>query len=219
MNILKFIILVLFIFSFVKEILGRSLILDRSKSLFSKKLDFGKVPSKNFCKKEILLANLRDNYSKDEMNFEYQKNRYNSRFQNKDLNPLIRQASTASVAVLFVLLIWRSMSIYELADQAQSFRPLYVIPAFIILISNILGFLLNIIKPLNFKNHLKFILAVNIVREWIELLVNIVHIVLPRSFFRSEEFSRDVYLGRLFVNLWWSFLCFSFSKSRWVLQI
>ena len=27
---------------------------------------------------------------------------------------------------------------------------------------------------------------------------------------------REVYLGRVFMNVWWTLLCMAFAKSRWV---
>jgi hypothetical protein len=134
----------------------------------------------------------------------------------ENINPLIKQASTASVGVLFGLLIWRSLSSYELADQfvSDAMRLVLVVPVIGILIFNVVGFILNLIKPLNFKNHLKAILAMNIVREWVELAYNAVKLVTVSS---KASIPREVYFGRLFVNVWWTLLCFSFSRSRWVL--
>jgi hypothetical protein len=134
----------------------------------------------------------------------------------ENINPLIKQASTASVGVLFGLLIWRSLSSYELADQfvSDAMRLILVVPVIGILILNVAGFVLNLMKPLNFKNHLKAILAMNIVREWVELAYNAVKLVTVSS---KSSIPREVYFGRLFVNVWWTLLCFSFSRSRWVL--
>jgi hypothetical protein len=134
----------------------------------------------------------------------------------ENINPLIKQASTASVGILFGLLIWRSLSSYELADQfvSDAMRLILVIPVIGILILNVIGFVLNFVKPLNFKNHLKAILAINILREWVELAYNAVKLVAVSS---KSPIPREVYFGRMFVNVWWTLLCFSFSRSRWVL--
>jgi hypothetical protein len=133
------------------------------------------------------------------------------------LNPLMKQASTGAIGLLFGLLIWRSLAAYEMADQFvnETFRILTVVPVMALLLANLIGFIVNIMRPLNFKNHLKAILAVNIIREWIELLYNMVKLVLTSS---TAQIPREVYFGRFFMNCWWSFLCFSFSRSRWVLQ-
>lgn len=138
--------------------------------------------------------------------------------QQPQLNPLLKQASTASIYILFVLLIWRSLAAYEVADQfnSGSLRILAVAPTVLILCANLTGFVVNVIKPHNFKNFLKFILALNITREFVELLYNVVMLVVNPS---NTGISRDIYFGRFFMNVWWLSLCVTFSKSRWVLQI
>lgn len=137
--------------------------------------------------------------------------------QPQQLNPLVKQASTASIGILFMLLIWRSLAAYELADQfnAGSLRIVAVAPTVLILCANLMGFVINVMKPFNFKNQLKFILAMNSIREFIELLYNIVMLVFNSP---NSGISRDVYFGRFFMNVWWLSLCVTFSKSRWVLQ-
>lgn len=134
-----------------------------------------------------------------------------------NLHPLLKQASTASVCVLFGLLMWRSLSSYELADQFLNdyVRLIAIIPVVGILIANIIGFVVNLAQPLNFKTHLKVILAVNVLREWIEMAYNVMMLIASSS---KSAIPREAYFGRLFMNIWWSLLCFSFSKSRWVLQ-
>jgi hypothetical protein len=138
--------------------------------------------------------------------------------QQQQLNPLLKQASTASICILFVLLIWRSLAAYELADQfnSGSLRILAVAPTVLILCANLMGFVINVMKPFNFKNFLKFILALNISREFVELLYNVVMLVANSP---NSGISRDIYFGRFFMNVWWLSLCVTFSKSRWVLQI
>lgn len=128
------------------------------------------------------------------------------------LNPLLKQSSTASIGLLFILLLWRTLSCFEMADQFQSaqMRTLTLLPAIILSCANALGFMVNLIKPLNFKNHLKAILAINLLREAVEILYNIV------AMLRTSQ--REIYLGRFFINCWWLLLCYSFSKSRWVLD-
>ena len=133
------------------------------------------------------------------------------------LNPLVTKASTASVGILFGLLIWRCLSSYELADQFASgtIRMLFTAPIIAILGLNVIGFIVNLIKPVNFKNHLKVILAINVIREWLEGIYNVIMLILGSS---QSIIPREVYFGRLFMNAWWSALCISFSKSKWVLS-
>ena len=132
------------------------------------------------------------------------------------VNPLVKKASTISISALFGLLIWRSLTSYEMANEfmSDSARVLTATPVAGLLLANLVGFVVNILKPINFKNHLKVILAVNIVREWVELLYNVFMLIFSSS---KSLTPREVYFGRFFMNCWWSLLCVSFSRSRWVL--
>lgn len=128
---------------------------------------------------------------------------------------LLKQVPTAYVGLIFVLLTWRSLGNYEMADQFSSgiFRYACVAPSIALLVANLVGFIVNMMKPMNFKNHLKFILALNIIREWIEMAYNVFRMITARNV------SREVYFGRFFMNCWWSAVCMSYSKSRWVAQL
>jgi hypothetical protein len=132
--------------------------------------------------------------------------------------PLRREAGTASICVLFGLLVWRSLSAYDLIDQLSPgvFKLFSVVAVVSILIANITGLIVNIMRPLNFKNGLKLVLAMNVLREWSELVYNIFMLIFSSS---TAELPKDAFIGRIFMNVWWSLLCFSFSKSRWVLQV
>jgi hypothetical protein len=132
-------------------------------------------------------------------------------------NPLLKQASMASIGALFLLLVWRTMVSYELADQFATpfMRLITVTPTIAILVANLLGFVGNVMKPLNYKNVLKFILALNVGREVVEAAYNAIMLIATGP---NSIIPREVYFGRFFMNIWWGFLCLSFSKSRWVLQ-
>jgi hypothetical protein len=135
----------------------------------------------------------------------------------ENVNALVKRASAASVAVLFGLLVWRSLSSYELADQFSStmLRVTTLAAVVVVLAVNACGLIVSLAKPLDFKNQLKAVLALNILREWLELAYNVVMVLLGSS---RLGVPREVYVGRIFMNIWWSLLCFSFSKSRWVLS-
>ena len=172
----------------------------------------------------VILSNEKDNEFRPKYQQQYAPSQHGNsagnyqQHQPQQINPLLKQASTASIGILFVLLIWRSLAAYELADQfnAGSFRIIAVAPTVLILCANLMGFVVNVMKPYNFKNLLKFILALNISREFIELLYNVMMLVTNTP---NSGISRDIYFGRFFMNVWWLSLCVTFSKSRWVLQI
>ena len=126
-------------------------------------------------------------------------NNYNN--DNKPLqtvNPLLRQIPAASLFTLFLLLIWRSLAAYELASQfsTDSFLRIFTLtPSLTILVCNLLGFIITAFRPHNFKNYLKVLLAINMVREFMELFYNLVKIILSSS---TSFIPREVYVGRLF---------------------
>ena len=137
------------------------------------------------------------------------------------INPLMKQASTGAIGILFVLLIWRSLAAYELADQFNVgiTRIIAVTPTVLILLANLAGFVVNMMKPHNFKNTLKVVLAMNVIREFIEMLYNISMLVLNNRRSGLQIIPTEVYIGRFFMNAWWLSLCLTFSKSRWVLAV
>lgn len=135
--------------------------------------------------------------------------------QQAQVNPLLKQVSTASIGLLFALLIWRSLSAYELADQfsSGSLRLLAVTPTVFILCANLAGFVVNMFRPVGFKNHLKLILVMNICREVAELAYNMLMVLFTSS---QSAIPREVYFGRFMMSSWWLFLTLGFAKSRWV---
>ena len=155
--------------------------------------------------------------------FQQQQQQYQQQQQQQPpaVNPLMKQTGTATVGFLFVMLIWRSLAAYELADQFNVgiYRVVAVTPTVIILVANLAGFLINMMKPLNFKNTLKAVLALNVGRECIELLYNAMMLVVNQRRTGLQIIPTEIYLGRFFMNLWWLSLCLTFSKSRWVLAV
>jgi len=146
----------------------------------------------------------------------YQQQQYQQQQQQQQQqHPLLKQAGSASIGALFALLIWRSLSAYELADQLSSgtLRVLAVTPTIVILCANLAGFVVNMFRPVNFKNHLKAILVANICREVAELVYNMIMVLFTSS---QSSVPREIFFGRFMMSTWWLFLCFSFAKSRWV---
>ena len=128
---------------------------------------------------------------------------------------LLKQASSASVGVLFGILAWRSLTAYEMADSFKNgfVKTVSVAPTVGLLILNLIGFVVNWIRPLNFKNYLKFILSLNMMREWVELAYNMLMVLLTDS---KSAIPREIYVGRIFMNIWMTALQMAFAKSRWV---
>jgi len=135
----------------------------------------------------------------------------------KVVRPLLNRVSTVSVCMMFGLLIWRSLASYEMANEfaSQPLRLLTTAPVIAILVANVVGLAANLLSPLNFKNYLKAIVAANVLREWVEAVYNVFML-----FFASSDSDKPMgeYLGRIFMNIWWNVLCFTYIKSRWVLH-
>mmetsp|Transcript_27674 Transcript_27674/g.27897 ORF Transcript_27674/g.27897 Transcript_27674/m.27897 type:complete len:225 (+) Transcript_27674:96-770(+) len=183
---------------------------------------------KSFSITALVLASNADNIHPDITGFQNTdgENIYSHQHRNYPPNhaasnvpsPLLRQALTSSIGFLFLLLTWRTISVYEIADQFASpiLRLVSVAPTVLLFCTNMIGFIVNLARPLNFKNQLKAILAMNIVREIVEMIYNSIMLLASSN---SSPIPREVYFGRLFTNAWFMFLCISFSKSRWVLQM
>ena len=132
----------------------------------------------------------------DEMGHEYSYPVYNgakqgrpdsrvfpSRNSQAGLQGLMKQASSASIGVLFALLAWRALTAYEMASHFKNgmVRLLSISPSLVLLVMNLVGFLVNYFRPLGFKNYMKVILATNVSREWIELAYNFLMILVTDS--------------------------------------
>ncbi len=136
----------------------------------------------------------------------------------KVVRPLLNHVSTMSVCMMFGLLIWRSLASYEMANEfaSQPLRLLSTAPVIAILVANVVGLSVNLLSPLNFKNYLKAIVAANVLREWVEAVYNVVMLFFASS--SDSDKPMGEYLGRIFMNIWWNILCFTYIKSRWVLH-
>ena len=120
-----------------------------------------------------------------------QQHRMNQQEQLKQLQTqaLLKQASTASIGVLFGALIWRSLAAIEslsLIKHNNIMKSLIKIPTFLLLTCNIIGFLIGIMRAEQFKNQLKGILAMNLIREFLELIINLFYIIVPRILLSSK---------------------------------
>jgi hypothetical protein len=82
-----------------------------------------------------------------------------------------------------------------------------------ILFINAVGAILTLFRPIAMKNYLKLILAVNIIREWTSTLLNLTYCLV------GGQDQRDIHIGRLFMNIWFLTLCYSYRNSRWVAKI
>ena len=138
--------------------------------------------------------------------------------QSPPINPLLKRVSTASLCLIYFILAWRALGSYELSGLFVNgiIRFFCTVSVSIVFISNCIALILclagNVLKPIDVKNQLKFVLALNTIRESVELVYNILMMVLASS---GAEFSKDFYLGRFITSLYFLMLCLSTSKIRW----
>jgi hypothetical protein len=140
--------------------------------------------------------------------------------------PLLQRINTAGLKMFFALLLWRGLSSLDMAmalspslsssSLSSSSSLLLVVPQVFLLgallSANIFGLLLSFTRPLNFKNQLKFLLGLNILKEGGELLANALRVLLPGAGRAREE-----YVMAGLVNCWWLTLCYTYTRSRWTL--
>ncbi|RYG68607.1 hypothetical protein EON64_04815 [archaeon] len=135
------------------------------------------------------------------------------------LSTMVKHTDKVHAGILLFALCWRILGLYEISGSGGTikgfmrYRSVTRISLLLLLMLNILGFALNCLPVPGYrhKNKLKAIVAVNIIREWIEVFYNLYMILLG-----SDAVDKAIYQGRLFMNIWWSLLCMSFLRTRWV---
>eukprot|EP00638_Chattonella_subsalsa_P003713 CAMPEP_0117757610 /NCGR_PEP_ID=MMETSP0947-20121206/14844_1 /TAXON_ID=44440 /ORGANISM="Chattonella subsalsa, Strain CCMP2191" /LENGTH=243 /DNA_ID=CAMNT_0005577557 /DNA_START=127 /DNA_END=855 /DNA_ORIENTATION=+ len=95
-------------------------------------------------------------------------------------NVLMRSVGNSAIAVLYMILMWRSMHNYELADQIPNkiVRYCSVIPTVFLFLFNILGMMLTFLKAERQKRNMKAILNMNALNEIILVCYNLYQMVL-----------------------------------------
>lgn len=132
----------------------------------------------------------------------------------KRILPLIQQANPLSIGILFAMLIWRLMATLDLmGTELDAVTGLSRFFTSAILITNALGLILTFLSPIAMKNYLKTILAINIIREWMDAFWNL------KCWLFGESIDRDVFFGQFVLNAWFLALCYSYRNSRWVPKI
>jgi hypothetical protein len=127
--------------------------------------------------------------------------------------PFLKESAVHMITCLFAFLIWRLVSVYDIiASERISFftSSAKYFTSFLFFL-NVLCVVLQLLKPLRYKSLLKSVLALDILREVLAVLVNLY------SAFALPPF-RELFLGRAIGNVCWGLFCYSFSKSRWVAQ-
>ena len=125
---------------------------------------------------------------------------------------------------IFALLLWRTLGGLDWTLAAyssssfSSFATMWRLPSVFLqgalLAANLFGLLLSFFMPLNFKNQLKFVLGLNILREGGALVLNALRVLFP-----GAGNLREMFLFDSFMNFWWLTLCFTYTRSRWTLDL
>jgi hypothetical protein len=172
----------------------------------------------------LLLRNRQDEERRQELLCKTDSNvSINTLVQNPSTNPsnkvhpFLTKLPWASLSIIYFLLTWRAMGCYDSSGQfsISMIRTLSNVPVTIIFVLNILGVIISIVNPLKLRVQLKLILAINTLREIIELMYNVIMIIISTS---VSKFNRDFYYGRMIASIYFLTLCVSTSRIRWMEQ-
>lgn len=157
-------------------------------------------------------------------NFQYSNNQQQRQYQNHHstatkpnssrFRALLTEAGAHAITILFACISWRLMGIYDflVTDQQSLITSISKTATVAYFLINFSALVVQVFKPLVFKNFLKIVIALDIVREFVSIIFNLI------STFQVSPVQRELYIGRIIANLFWASAFFSFSRSRWVFQ-
>jgi hypothetical protein len=131
--------------------------------------------------------------------------------QNTLLPLLMRRVSSQAVTVLFAMLLWRSLSLYEFLNGATTVPlslPWKITLGGLIALNGI-GLALSLLQKQRLKTILKGLLAITTMSEWMQVGITLSKITLVPGGW-SELY------GQLLMNILWATLCMSYVRARWV---
>lgn len=164
---------------------------------------------------EVYALDGRKQYGREESNS------YSGGQQNV-LSTMVKHTDKVHAGILLFALCWRILGIYEISGLGGTlkgftwYRGITRGSLLVLMALNILGFALNCLPAPGYahKNKLKAIVAFNIIREWVEIAYNFYMVLLG-----GARVEKSIYQGRLFMNIWWSLLCMSYLRTRWVASL
>jgi hypothetical protein len=127
--------------------------------------------------------------------------------------PFLKESAVHMITCLFAFLLWRLVSVYDIivSEKISFFTNSAKYFTSFLFFLNFVCVILQLLQPLRFKVILKSVLALDILREVIAIVGNLYSAFLLPPF-------RELYLGRAIGNVCWGLFCYSFSRSRWVMQ-
>jgi hypothetical protein len=134
---------------------------------------------------------------------------------------LLNKTTYSTISLLLALLIWRLIVVYELADSFESnfMRQVTIFPIVLLMLTNAVGLVGNIMNPVANKNYIRVVLKINAIREYVELAFNIYKMITSKSLAFTDvgAIPREVYFGRFFASLFYLSLLTAMTKARWMM--
>jgi hypothetical protein len=127
---------------------------------------------------------------------------------------LLTHVGRRSRALIFFVLMWRDVHLYEVADQTYKglFRLVTVIPLFLLFISNLAGAVAAITSPSHSaKKRLKAILNLDKLVEMLIIVFNFGRLTL----FPSQYTPREIYIANTLHSVFFILQSQAFTRLTW----
>lgn len=127
---------------------------------------------------------------------------------------LLTSVGKGSRALIFFILMWRDVHLYEVADQTYTgiFRLFTVIPLLLLFIGNLAGAVASVTSPSHSaKKRLKAILNMNKLVEILIIVFNFGRLTL----FPSQQTPREVYIANTLHSVFFIIQSQAFTRLTW----
>ena len=131
---------------------------------------------------------------------------------------LLTSVGKGSRALIFFLLLWRTMHLYEVADQSRRgwARLVLVTPLMFLFVGNLLGVVFSLSTPGHAaKRRLKAILNLDKLVETVLLLYCFGRLTL----FPSKYVDREIFISNIFHSILFLLQCQAFTRLSWDEQV
>ena len=131
---------------------------------------------------------------------------------------LLTHVSKGSRALIFFILMWRDIHLYEVADQTfkGAFRLLTVVPLLMLFIGNLAGAVASVTSPSHSaKKRLKAILNLDKLVEALMILYSFGRLTL----FPSKYTPREIYIANTFHSVFFILQSQAFTRLTWCVML
>jgi hypothetical protein len=130
---------------------------------------------------------------------------------------LLTHVGRGSRALIFFVLMWRDVHLYEVADQTYKglFRLVTVIPLVLLFISNLAGAVTSITSPSHSaKKRLKAILNLDKLVEMLIIVFNFGRLTI----FPSQYTPREIYIANTLHSVFFILQSQAFTRLTWCVE-